>query len=582
MNLFKKKNYVSLQPVGEMRGEQEPEPLIPEGMWLQCKHCKTTIYRKEIDAYRICPKCGAHFRLGARERLALLCDAGSFRELDADLSSRNPMEYPDYEKVLRRAQEKSGLKEGVVTGICTVSGLETVIAVQDSNYMMGSMGSVVGEKITRAAEYATEHRLPLVIFTVSGGARMQEGIISLMQMAKTSAAIKRHSEAGLLYITVLTDPTYGGVTASFGMLGDVILAEEGAMIGFAGQRVIRDTIRQELPEGFQCAGFQQEHGFVDAIVNRRELKAVLARILQSAQPSRISDAQISDMQISGSELPEMGKQLCASDKPEKAAMEFVRAAREIHRPTVRELIAGIFTDFLELHGDRQFRDDPAVVGGLARFYGQEVTVIGIQKGHTLEENIESNFGQPHPEGYRKALRLMKQAEKFKRPVITLINTAGAYCGIGAEERGQGEAIARNLAEMSALQTPVISILIGEGGSGGALALAVGDQVWALENSMYAVLSPEGFSSILWRDAGRAAEAAELMKLTAYDLLEHGIIEQIIPEAAEGIAVNPAYTTAAIQARLLAALPKLSALSAEELLEQRYERFRRYGEFSSLD
>lgn len=573
MNLFKKKNYVSIQTTGSqentMQTKEENTPAIPDGMWVQCKHCKTTIYRKEIDEYQICPKCGHHFRLSAKERLALTCDFGSFQEFDADMVSRNPMDYPDYGEVIKKAQEKSGLQEGVVTGCCTIDGMRTVLAIQDSNYMMGSMGSVVGEKITRAVEYATEQKLPVIIFTVSGGARMQEGILSLMQMAKVSAALKRHAEAGLLYITVLTDPTYGGVTASFAMLGDVILAEPKAMIGFAGQRVIKDTIRQELPEGFQCAEFQLEHGFVDQIVNRREMKVVLSRILRSVQKTKLEV----------SAMPDMGRKIGIADKPKKAAMDFVRASRNIHRPTTREFIHGVFEDFLELHGDRQFRDDPSIVGGLARFYGKEVTVIGIQKGHTLEENLQSNFGSPHPEGYRKALRLMKQAEKFGRPIITFINTAGAYCGIGAEERGQGEAIAHNMAEMSGLKVPVINILIGEGGSGGALALGVGDRVWALENSMYAVLSPEGFASILWRDAERAAEAAELMKLTAYDLLEHQIIEEIIPEAPEGIEANPGFTIEAIQARLVNALSELTAMPERELLENRYQRFRRFGEYA---
>jgi acetyl-CoA carboxylase carboxyl transferase subunit beta len=458
--------------------------------------------------------------------------------------------------------------------------LKTVIAIQDSNFMMGSMGSVVGEKITRAVEYATNHRLPIIIFTVSGGARMQEGIISLMQMAKVSAAIKRHSEAGLFYITVLTDPTYGGVTASFAMLGDVILAEPGAMIGFAGQRVIRDTIKEELPKGFQCAQFQLEHGFVDAIVNRRAMKDTLARLLESAQPVNGQEQKTENTAalLGNGKSQENSTENPAAKATQKTAMEIVRAARDAHRPTTREFIDAIFTDFLELHGDRQFGDDGAIVGGIARFQGREVTVVGIQKGRNLDENIATNFGSPHPEGYRKALRLMKQAEKFGRPIVTFINTAGAYCGIGAEERGQGEAIAMNLMEMIAIKVPIICILIGEGGSGGALALGVGDQVWALENSMYAILSPEGFASILWRDPSRVEEAATRMKLTAPDLLKQHVIEEIIPEATDGIAQNPSYTMEAITKKLEGAFEKLCAVPTEELLENRYNRYRSFGEF----
>lgn len=260
-------------------------------------------------------------------------------------------------------------------------------------------------------------------------------------------------------------------------------------------------------------------------------------------------------------------------------MKTVEKARKIDRPNTRQFIAEIFDDFMEMHGDRLFADDEAVVGGIASFEGRPVTVIGIQKGHTLDENMVCNFGQPNPEGYRKALRLMKQAEKFKRPVITFINTAGAYCGIGAEERGQGEAIARNLMEMSRLRTPIISIFIGEGGSGGALALAVSDEVWMLENGMYSVLSPEGFASILWRDSDRVEEAADLMKMTAPDLLENHVVDKMFTEPKEGIEENLQYTTSQIIKELEIKLPALSNLPVEELLDKRYKRFRQFGEYT---
>lgn len=260
------------------------------------------------------------------------------------------------------------------------------------------------------------------------------------------------------------------------------------------------------------------------------------------------------------------------------AMKSVGIARKIARPTTREFIDELFDDFIEFHGDRYFMDDGAIVGGIATFQGKAVTVIGVQKGHTLDENMECNFGQPNPEGYRKALRLMRQAEKFHRPVITLVNTSGAYPGLGAEERGQGEAIARNLYEMSGIKTPIISIFIGEGGSGGALALAVADRVWMLEHGMYAVLSPEGFASILWRDSSRVEEAADLMKLTAKDLLINGVIEKMIPEPEEGLENNLTYTTDLIKEELQEELEALSSMDTEALLKERYERFRKFGEF----
>lgn len=281
MNLFKKKNYIMLERPHrkEPVAEEIENPSIPDGMWVKCGHCKNLIYKKEMDDFKVCPKCGGHFRMSAMERIVVTCDEGSFIEYDKNMVSKDPMGYPDYNKIIEKAQEKSGIKEGVISGRCKINGNDTIISIMDSNFMMGSMGSVVGEKITRSIERATSMNLPIVIFTTSGGARMQEGIISLMQMAKTSAALKKHSEAGLLYIAVMTDPTTGGVSASFASLGDIIIAEPKATIGFAGQRVIEGTINEKLPEGFQKAEFQLEHGFVDKIVKRNEMKEVLGKLL---------------------------------------------------------------------------------------------------------------------------------------------------------------------------------------------------------------------------------------------------------------------------------------------------------------
>ena len=249
----------------------------------------------------------------------------------------------------------------------------------------------------------------------------------------------------------------------------------------------------------------------------------------------------------------------------------LKEARDQGRLTALDFAQGIFDDFIELHGDRNFRDDGAIIGGIGRLNGQAVTVVGIQKGRNLQDNLSRNFGQPHPEGYRKALRLMKQAEKFGRPVVTFINTAGAYPGVGAEERGQGEAIARNLMEMSDLKVPIIAIIIGEGGSGAALALAVADKVWMLENTIYSILSPEGFATILWKDGSRSEEAAELMKITSGELLNMGIVDKVIPERG--------YFTSeiieAIKTAIVDELAELSQLSTENLLEARYQRFRKY-------
>lgn len=562
-NVFKKtriavgrKNYITFT--------RRPE--VPEGLLRKCNKCGGAIIAEDVkkDHY-ICPKCGGYFRVHARRRIEMVTDEGSFEEWDSDLQGGNPLEYKGYEEKLEKLQEKTGLSEAVITGKAKIDGRETAIGVCDGRFLMASMGEAVGEKIARAVERATEERLPVILFACSGGARMQEGIVSLMQMAKTSAALKHHSDAGLLYISILTDPTTGGVTASFAMLGDVILAEPKALIGFAGPRVIEQTIGQKLPEGFQRAEFLLEHGFLDAIVERPQMKAVLSKILALHENGKGTDFN----------RKECAQDLVADGRKEEklTAWQRVELSRRKDRPVGSDYIDALFTDFVEFHGDRYFADDKAIIGGVARFHGMPVTVIAQAKGRNTKENIERNFGMPEPEGYRKALRLMKQAEKFARPVICLVDTPGAFCGLEAEERGQGEAIARNIYEMSGLKVPVVSIIIGEGGSGGALAMATADEVWMLENSIYSILSPEGFASILWKDSSKAKEAAEVMKLTAENLKAKGIVERVFAEPETYTVQNMDSVIMQINEAIEEFLMRYGSMSEQELIRHRYERFR---------
>ena len=589
-NMFKKTRIVSrIQSHSAVRASR---PEVPEGLLRKCNKCGAAIIAEDVkQGYYICPKCGGYFRVYAYRRIQMVIDEGTFEEWNQDLIGGNPVNYKGYPEKVQALQEKTGLKEAVVTGKGKINGRDTVIAVCDGRFLMASMGWAVGEKITRAVERATEEKLPIIIFACSGGARMQEGITSLMQMAKTSAALERHSKAGLLYVSVLTEPTTGGVTASFAMLGDIILAEPGALIGFAGPRVIEQTLRQKLPKGFQRAEFLVEHGFVDDIVRRENLKETLGKILEIHAVSwktenriRTDAAELHHADYPGSDSENLTNDKCDSDRgdsnpaginPYLTAWDRVQISRKIDRPSGSDYIEALFTDFMEFHGDRNYGDDKAIIGGIAKFHGKPVTVIVQEKGTNTKENIAHNFGMPMPEGYRKALRLMKQAEKFQRPVICFVDTPGAFCGIEAEERGQGEAIARNLWELAGLKTPVLSIVTGEGGSGGALALAAGDQVWMLENSIYSILSPEGFASILWKDSTKAKEAAAVMKLTASDLYEKGIIEQVIPEP-ENLTPESMWQVAErLNDKICTFLQKYTSLSEEELLETRYARFRKF-------
>ena len=277
MGIFKKRQYGVINITNL---EEKDIPVVPDGTWIKCSNCGKILYKKSLEEnYNVCLNCNYHFRLGSYERVNQICDKGTFKEFNKYMKSKNPMDFPNYEEKLKANEEKSRTNEAVVTGECEIGGNKTIIAIMDSNFLMGSMGTVVGEKITIAVEEATKRKLPIIIFTASGGARMQEGILSLMQMAKISSALSRHSDAGLLYITVLTDPTTGGVTASFAMLGDIILAEPKALVGFAGRRVIEGTIKEKLPEDFQSAEFLLEHGFIDNIIKRENFKMALSALL---------------------------------------------------------------------------------------------------------------------------------------------------------------------------------------------------------------------------------------------------------------------------------------------------------------
>ena len=570
-NMFKK-TYTVLDSKYKTPDKAE-EPNIPAGLWKKCNKCSQPVYAEDVRSnFYVCPKCSGYFRLHAFQRIEMTADPGTFMEWDKEIEFQNPLDFPGYEKKVAATQEKTGLSEAIITGLCEIGGQKAVLGVMDARFIMSSMGRAVGEKITRAVEEATRQKLPVVLFACSGGARMQEGIVSLMQMAKTSAALKRHHEAGQLYISVLTDPTTGGVTASFAMLGDVILAEPGALIGFAGPRVIEQTIGQKLPEGFQRSEFLLEHGFIDKIVPRNEMKETLSRILKLHNPDTKKEFHV-DNQPSAKE--DGGKKKCfCLKKSKRSAWDTVLLSRRGDRPVASDYMKELFDDFMEFSGDRYFKDDGAIVGGIASFHGMPVTVIGQEKGKNTKDNIKRNFGMPSPEGYRKALRLMKQAEAFQRPIVCFVDTPGAFCGLEAEERGQGEAIARNLFEMADLTVPVLSIVIGEGGSGGALAMAVGNEVWMLENAIYSILSPEGFASILYKDSKKASDAARVMKITAKDLLDLGLIERIIPEEEPVTGENISVVAEEMDKALGEFFLTYLAMSKEELANQRYERFRR--------
>ncbi|SFI23643.1 acetyl-CoA carboxylase carboxyltransferase subunit alpha [Streptosporangium canum] len=538
--------------------------------WVSCARCRELTYGRRFERdLRVCPGCGAHSRLTAWQRIGQLLDTGSVRQLEQPVVAEDPLGFMDsrpYPERLRQAREQTGTEEAVICVTGTLMGHPVVAAVMDFRFLGGSLGVGVGEAIAVAAETALRARSPLIIVTASGGARMQEGAFSLMQMVKTSQALAELDEAGIFTISIISDPTYGGVAASFATLGDVILAEPGARIGFAGPRVIEQTIQADLPKGFQTAEFLLARGLVDAVVPRSALRPTIACLLDAQAPAQPSTATGAGEGL----IRDPG------DLPEREPEQVVEAARHQQRPTALDYMNQLLDNFQELRGDRMSGDCPAIVGGLGRFDGRPVIVLGHQKGRDTTERVQRNFGMALPEGYRKAARLMRLAVKLGLPIVTLVDTPGAHPGIGAEERGQAWAIAENIRLMSGLPVPIVAVITGEGGSGGALALAVADRVLACSGAMYSVISPEGCAAILWKDRSAAPMAAAALQLGARDLLRHEIVDAVVPEPEGGAHRDPVAAAELLRAALSETLREVVAISPDDLVAQRRRRFRRYG------
>jgi acetyl-CoA carboxylase carboxyl transferase subunit beta len=599
--------------------------VYPPDLWTKCPTCSTMLFNKQLEKnLRVCTTCGHHFRLSAEARLEHLLDPGTWSERDPGLQSVDALGFVDqkpYPDRLAAAQLATGMRDAAVWGTGSIGGHEIAICVMDFGFMGGSMGAVVGEKVTRATEHSLAARVPLVVVSASGGARMQEGTLALMQLAKTLAALERLRASGVPFFSVLSDPTTGGVFASFAAVGDVNIAEPDALIGFAGARVTAGTIAAELPPGFQRAEFLFSHGFVDRVVPRPELHDELASLLRLL-PSRgafdepepeedvpafrpfsflttIADrvgelangdgatdddeAAVSTPPVTVPAVDPDGAVAIAplNDKARDDVWARVQLARSLRRPRTLEFLDAMADEFVELHGDRLFGDDAAIVAGLARIGGRRVAVIGQQKGADTDENILRNFGMPHPEGYRKAMRVMELAERAGLPIVTFVDVPGAHPGPESEERGIAEAIARSIGLMSRLRTPIVTVITGEGGSGGALAIAVGDVVIALENAVYSVISPEGCASILWRTSDEAATAAAAMRMSAADQHALGVIDIVVPEPGEGAHAEPEATADRLRSVILDRLDALALLPIDTLLEQRYRRYRALGAYTEV-
>ena len=540
----------------------------------QCLLCEEPIGdTKAYVAYRVCPYCRFHYTLSARERVELLADRKTFKETQKYLSSVAPLSFSRkgaYHKLLTKDQGRTGLTEAAVTGSCRIGGTETMLVVLDFGFMGGSMGAVVGEKVATALETAARRERPLVALVTGGGTRVQEGVLSLMQMAKTVTAANRLREKGMPFIVVLANPSTGQAYASFANLADVILAEPGSLIGLSPLRTMREVSDRPLPMDAHTAEAHLNHGLLDIVVDREALTQRVVTLLQVLTNHKQGKPNPKDRLRSGLEAH------VDDDATEPDAWESVAIARDESRPLALNYMRTLLDPFIELHGDRLNSDDRSVIGGLGYLCGEPVAIIGQQRAP------RGKGGRYHvlPEGLRKAQRIINLAGRFKLPLITLIDTQGADPGLEAEEQGIGRAIASTLSLMSEVPIPIVSVIIGEAGSEGALALGLSDVVLMQQ---YAVYSPISLNHNLggpYPDHMLDREAAEALMLTAQDCVELGIVDQIIPEPPGGSHNSLQEAANTIQASLLKHIAELSKLSEGKLLKRRYQKFRRMGETSN--
>ena len=508
----------------------------------------------KLDEFFVCQTCGNNSYITARQRIIHISDENTFKELSfnkIDISKKC-----NYEEKINKAKEKTSLEEAIIVGNCNIGGIKVVLGVMDSKFMMGTLSVSVGEIITETFEYATDKELPVILFCASGGARIQEGMYSLVQMAKVNAAIKKHSDKGLLYISCLTNPTMGGVTASFGLLGDINIAEKNSQIGFAGKSIIENLYNEKLDSDFQTEQYNEKNGMIDIIADRKDIRNILIDLLTMIK--------------SDNKVIKIDDKYENESKTNDNLIEILKNVRDLDRFKGKDYLISIFDKYIELKGDRINSNDNSILSGIGNINNKSF-IFNIQnKGRTLKENKDTNYGLTRPEGYRKALRISKLAEKFNIPIINIIDSAGADPSIYSEENGQARAIADCLYTFSDLKTIIISIVVGEGSSGGALALSVCDSIGMLEKSIYTVISPEAYLKIMHKEEQVSNELLKSMRFTANDLFEDKIIDEVISENED-----LDYNVKNIKNFILNKYETLRKQDIQELIDNRYERIRNW-------
>ncbi|MCE2463932.1 MAG: acetyl-CoA carboxylase carboxyl transferase subunit beta [Dehalococcoidia bacterium] len=536
-----------------------------------CLVCEEVISEAPLYLkYRLCPYCRFHYSLTARERIELLVNKGSFRETNRSIASLYPLSFSSrgsYTNRLSQAQTRTGLTEAAITGGCTIADSHAMIVVLDFGFMGGSMSSVVGEKVALAFESAAKREYPLVALVSGGGARIQEGVLSLMQMAKTVAAANRLKDKNVPFIVVLSNPATGQAYASFANLADLIFAEPGSLIGLAPMKTLREASRRPLPLDAHTAEAHLEHGLLDSVVDREELRAKLCTVLDILGPQRSSRTD-----------GKRSVKLTTADGANRGAEadQAVKIAKNPARPSSLMYILSIIEVFIELRGDRVSGDDRSIVGGLGYLNGERVVIIGQER----EVCDTGGLYHTYPEGLRKARRLIGLAARFKLPVITLIDTQGAHPGLESEEQVVVNAIATTLSLMAEVPVPIVSVIVGEGGSEGALALGKADAVLMQQYAIYSPISPGQTASRLYRNPSSRREDVQVPVLTAHDCKELGIIDEVVREPEGGAHNNLHEAALELQLALARQFAALGRISSKKLVKNRYKKFRNMGEYTS--
>jgi len=532
-----------------------------------CLVCSLNLVNQEIyQIYRICPRCRFHYSITPRQRIELLTDQKTYKEKYKHISSLDPLGFSSkitYRTRLFNDQKRTGLTEAAIIGEAKIQGIKVVISILDFSFLGGGMGSVVGEKIALACEYAMQRELPLVSVITSGGVRLQEGTLSLMQMAKTAAATNRLHKKGLPYIAILANPTTGQTYASFANLADITLAEPGALIGLAPLRDLQITESEPLPLEAHSAEAHLRNGMIDGVVDRVDLNNTIGTFAKLLTSPRIN-AKV---------LQPINRKEYAKQRPE--AWKAVQRARHPLRPTTRDYLEKLFSDFIEIRGDRITGDDPTVICGLAELAGKTIVLIGQQR-------INKNPDQQNyisASGFHKIRRGIGVANKFSLPVITFIDTSGPFMTLEAEQKGIGPAIAQTTSAILDINAPTIALIIGEGGREGALVLSMTDTVLMMENAIFTPVSPEQAANLMYRDASRVSDAAESLRLTAQDAKDMNIIDKIIIEPEGGAHTDIAMTSLIIQENLIRELALIQESSMEKLIKKRYKKFRNMGAYT---